>query len=97
VTTLAVRDKERSRIDPARAYALLSDLIEATPTVIKDSAAKIYNTPGVSSSDRAFAACMVASAEQQLGNRGTAVQWASRGLAIDSQLSSCRSVIGGGS
>jgi serine/threonine protein kinase len=110
VTTLGVRDtghravppaappaSGRSGIDPARANDLLTDLIEATPTVIRDSAAKIYNTPGVSSGDRAFAACMIARAEEDLGNHGTAVQWANRGLAINSQLTSCRSVIQGGS
>ena len=97
VTTLAVRDSgRRHAIDPARAGNLLTDLIEATPTVIRDSAAKIFNTPGVSSGDRAFAACMIARAEEDLGNHGTAVQWANRGLAINAQLSSCRSVIRGG-
>ena len=87
----------RSGIDPARANDLLTALIEATPLVIKDSAAKIYNTPGVTSTDRAFAACMIARAEEDLGNHNTAVLWANRGLAINSGLSSCRSVIQGGS
>ena len=97
VTTLGVRDTgRRSGIDPARANDLLTDLIEATPTVVRDSAARIYNTPGVSSGDRAFAACMIARAEEGLGNHGTAVLWANRGLAINSQLTSCRSVIQGG-
>jgi hypothetical protein len=111
VTTLAVRDTGRRHaapppappssghpgIDPARAGDLLTDLIEAAPTVIRDSAAKIFNTPGVASGDRAFAACMVARAEEDLGNHSTAVQWANRGLAINAQLSSCQSVIRGGS
>jgi hypothetical protein len=87
----------RSGIDPARANDLLTALIEATPLVVKDSAAKIYNTPGVTSTDRAFAACMIARAEEDLGNHNTAVLWANRGLAINSGLSSCRSVIQGGS
>ena len=86
----------RAGIDPARAGDLLTALIEATPAVIRDSAAKIYNTPGVSRGDRAFAACMIARAEEDLGNHGTAVQWANRGLAINSQLTSCRSVVQGG-
>jgi len=86
----------RSGIDPARANDLLTALIEATPTVIRDSAAKIYNTPGVSSGDRAFAACMIARAEEDLGHHSTAVRWANRGLTINSQLTSCRSVIQGG-
>jgi len=85
----------RPRIDPARANELLTVLIEATPTVVRDSAAKIYNTPGVTSGDRAFAACMIARAEEDLGNHNTAVQWANRGLAINSHLTSCKSVIQG--
>jgi hypothetical protein len=83
-------------IDPARAGDLLNDLIEAPPTVIRDSAAKIFNTPGVASGNRAFAACMVARAEEDLGNHRTAVQWANQGLAINAQLSSCQSVIRSG-
>jgi len=91
-----VKTRAVQGIDPARANDLLAALIEATPTVVRDSAAKIYNTPGVASSDRAFAACMIARAEEVLGNHNTAVQWANRGLAINSRLTSCRSVIQGG-
>jgi len=91
-----VKTRAVQGIDPARANDLLTALIEATPTVVRDSAAKIYNTPGVASSDRAFAACMIARAEEVLGNHNTAVQWANRGLAINSRLTSCRSVIQGG-
>jgi serine/threonine-protein kinase len=83
-------------IDPARASDILDALIESTPAVIRDSAAKVYYTAGVSSGNRAFAACMVAQAEQTLGNQNTAVQWANRGLAINSQLKSCQNVIQGG-
>ena len=93
----AVAPSGRSGIDPSRANDLLTALIEATPAVIRDSAAKIYNTPGVTSGDRAFAACMIARAEEDLRNHSTAVVWANRGLAINSQLTSCRSVIQGGS
>jgi serine/threonine protein kinase len=86
-----------SGIDPAKAGAILDELIESTPQIIRDSAAKVYNTSGVSSDDRAFAACMVAQAEQSLGNRPSAIQWANRGLAIKAQLRSCQDVIQGGS
>jgi len=82
-----------SGIDPAKADQLLTALIEAPPAVIRDSATRIYDTPGVSRGDRAFAACMIARAEEDLGNHANAVQWANRGLAINSQLSSCRTVI----
>ena len=91
-----VKTRAVQGINPARANDLLTALIEATPTVVRDSAAKIYNTPGVASGDKAFAACMIARAEENLGNHHTAVQWANRGLAINSQLTSCRSVIEGG-
>jgi len=91
-----VKTRAVQGVDPARANDLLTALIEATPTVVRDSAAKIYHTPGVASGDKAFAACMIARAEENLGNHHTAVQWANRGLAINSQLTSCRSVIQGG-
>jgi len=83
-------------IDPARASQILDDLIESTPAVIRDSAAKVYFTTAVAGADRAFAACMVAQAEQSLGNRTAAVQWANRGLAINSRLTSCQNVLQGG-
>ena len=85
-----------SGIDPRKADELLTALIEAPSAVIRDSAKKIFNAPGVSSADRGFAACMIARAEEDLGNHASAVQWANRGLAINSQLTSCRSVIQGG-
>ena len=83
-------------VDPARASQILDDLIESTPAVIRDSAAKVYFTTAVAGADRAFAACMVAQAEQSLGNRAAAVQWANRGLAINSRLTSCKDVLQGG-
>ena len=88
----------RSGIDPAQASAILDGLLDngARPTVITDSAAKVYYTAGVSNPDKAFAACMVAQAEQQLGNRSAAVQWANRGLAINPAMSSCQNVLSGG-
>ena len=88
----------RSGIDPARASAILDDLMDtdARPAVISDSAGKVYYTAGVSSADKAFAACMVAQAEQQMGNRTVAVQWANRGLAINAGLRSCQNVLQGG-
>jgi hypothetical protein len=88
----------RPGIDPARASAILDDLLDtdAKPAVISDSAGKVYFTSGVRNADKAFAACMVAQAEQQLGNRTVAVQWANRGLAIDPGLRSCQNVVQGG-
>ncbi|MFN2570834.1 MAG: serine/threonine protein kinase [Gemmatimonadales bacterium] len=83
-------------IDPARAGDILDGLIESPAVVISDSAAKVYFTAGVKSSDRAFAACLVAQAEQTLGNRTKAVQWANRGLAINPALRSCQNVVQGG-
>jgi eukaryotic-like serine/threonine-protein kinase len=83
-------------IDPARAGAILDELIESPPAIIRDSAAKVYQTSGVASADRAFAACMVAQAEQSLGNHAGAVQWANRGLALNPQLRSCQNVLQSG-
>ena len=95
-TTRANRQGGRTGIDPARASEILDALIESTPPVIRDSAAKVYYTIGIKRDDQAFAACMVAQAEQALGNRSSAMQWANRGLAINSQLKSCQNVIQGG-
>ena len=83
-------------IDSARAGEILNGLIESPPTVIIDSAAKVYLTRGVKDRDRAFAACLVAQAHKALGNSSTARQWANRGLAINAQLSSCQNVVQGG-
>ena len=83
-------------IDPSRAGEILDGLIESPPTVIVDSAAKVYFTRGVKDGDKAFAACLVAQAQKALGNRNTAVQWATRGLAINAQLTSCQNVVQGG-
>ncbi len=84
-------------IDPSKAGQILDGLIESPPTVVIDSAAKVYFTAGVTDGDKAFAACLVAQAHKALGNRSTAVQWANRGLAINAQLSSCQNVVQGGS
>ena len=75
-------------IDSSRAGEILEGLIESPPTVVIDSAAKVYSTRGVKESDRAFAACLVAQAQKALGNSNMAVQWAHRGLAINAQLRS---------
>jgi hypothetical protein len=83
-------------IDPSQAGKILDGLIESTPSVIVDSAAKVYSTAGVKEGDKAFAACLVAQAQQALGKRSSAVQWANRGLEINPHLSSCENVIRGG-
>ncbi len=105
ITPQPVRDSGRrpappsapTGIDPTKASQILDALIESPPAVVKDSAAKVYDTRGVASGDRAFAACMVARAYEDLRDHATAVQWANRGLTLNSQLSACRSVIQGGS
>ena len=80
-------------IDPARAGAILDGLIESAPAVIRDSAAKVFYTAGVGTADQAFAACMIAQAEQTLGNRASALQWANRGLGLNAGLASCQNVV----
>jgi eukaryotic-like serine/threonine-protein kinase len=80
-------------IDPARAGEILDGLIESTPAVIRDSATKVFHTPGVAGADLAFAACMIAQAEQALGNRASALRWADSGLRRNAKLTSCQNVV----
>ncbi|HJS41848.1 MAG TPA: serine/threonine-protein kinase [Gemmatimonadales bacterium] len=89
------RPQAQTGIDPSKAGEILDGLIESSPTVIIDSATKVYFTAGVKDTDKAFAACLVAQAEKALGNRSTAVRWANLGLAINAQLSSCQNVVQG--
>ena len=53
----------------------------------------VYNTGGVSSGDKAFAACMIAQAERTLGNGESALHWARLGLGLNSAMASCKDVI----
>jgi len=87
----------RAGFDPARAGDLLDALIERPSGEILDSALVIYNTPGVTPKNRAFAACLMARTYQDKGNREQARRWADSGLALDSGLTSCRQVVQGGS
>jgi hypothetical protein len=80
-------------IDPARAGDILEGLIESTPAVIRDSATKVFNTAGVVDSNKAFAACMIAQAEQGLSNRASALRWADTGLRRNPSLTSCQNVV----
>jgi serine/threonine-protein kinase len=86
----------RASLDPARASALLDALIDRPSPVILDSALVIYTTPGVKTKDKAFAACLLARTYQDGGDRAQALQWAGRGLALDSSLKSCQQVAQGG-
>jgi len=80
-------------IDPAQAGAILDGLIESDRTIIRDSATKVFNTAGVAGADKAFAACMIAQAEQGLGNRVAALRWADTGLKRNANLTSCQNVV----
>ncbi|HEV8303905.1 MAG TPA: serine/threonine-protein kinase [Gemmatimonadales bacterium] len=100
VTTLANRDTgtrrpppPRTGIDPARAGDILDGLIESPSVIKRDSATKVFNTAGVAVGERAFAACMIAQAEQDLGNRTSALQWARTGLGLNAALTSCQNVV----
>jgi hypothetical protein len=81
------------RLDAAAVDDLLMRLIEAPPEIAVDSATLVYNTPGVSRKDRAFAACLAAQHERALGNTRRALAWADSGLALDQTLTACRSVV----
>jgi hypothetical protein len=94
--TTATRTQPRpapTGIDPARAAEILDGLIESAPAVIRDSATKVFNTAGVGGADQAFAACMIAQAEQALGNRASALRWARTGLERNPSLTSCQNVV----
>jgi hypothetical protein len=86
----------RAGLDPAKAGDLLDALIDRPSAVILDSALVIYNTPGVTAKDRAFAACLLARTYQDGGDRAQALRWAGRGLALDATLKSCQQVAQGG-
>jgi len=81
-------------INPAQASDMLDRLLDlGVPRVIVDSATLIYNTAGVTSADRAFAACMIAQSERTLGNNESALRWARLGLGLNSALASCKDVV----
>ena len=86
-------NRGRSGIDPADASNILDRLIDLSPRVIVDSATMVYNTAGVTSGDRGFAACMIAQAERTLGNNESALRWARLGLGFNSALASCKDVV----
>ena len=82
-----------SRIDPAKVGGLLDALIDRPTAVILDSASVVYETPGVSAKDRAFAACMLAQAYSTERNNAKALDWAKAGLRLDPNLQSCRRIV----
>jgi len=81
------------QIDPAKAGDILDALIDRPAQVIVDSAQLVYNTRGVSTGDKAFAACLVAQAQRTLGDREAALRWARLGLNLNNALSSCQDVV----
>jgi eukaryotic-like serine/threonine-protein kinase len=90
------RTPARAGLDPGRVSALLDALIDRPSAVILDSASLVYTTPGVTTKDRAFAACLLARTYQDGGDRAQALRWAKRGLALDTSLTSCQQVARGG-
>jgi serine/threonine-protein kinase len=80
-------------IDPSKAGDMLGDLIDSPPQVIVDSAQVIYNAPGVSVGDKAFAACLIAQAEKRLRSREAALRWAQTGLGLKAGMASCQDVV----
>ncbi len=79
-------------LDPAKIGDLLMGLIERPTSVILDSALIAYNTPGISRSDKGFAACMLAQAYSRQNDTGNALKWARTGRGIDASLRSCQDV-----
>jgi serine/threonine-protein kinase len=86
-------NRGRTGIEPAQASSILDRLLELPNRVIVDSATLVYNTVGVSSGDKAFAACMIAQAERTLGNNESALRWARVGLGLNSAMASCKDVV----
>ncbi len=64
--------------------------------ILADSAPLIYAVTSLGTTDRAVAACMTAQAHQVLHNAQLAVSWAQKGLALNSTLNSCKSVLTNG-
>jgi serine/threonine-protein kinase len=81
------------QVDPAKAGDILDALIDRPAQVIVDSAQLVYNTRGVSTADKAFAACLVAQGQRTLGDREAALRWARLGLNLNNALSSCQDVV----
>jgi serine/threonine-protein kinase len=61
-----------------------------------DSGLLVYNGVHVSDGDRAYSACAIALAYQQTGQQALAVQWATRGHALNATLSACNNVLNPG-
>jgi hypothetical protein len=80
-------------IDPAKAGDILGALIDRPAQVVIDSAEIIYNTPGVSTGDKAFAACMIATAQRDSRHRSEALRWAQIGLGLKASMTSCQDVV----
>ncbi|HET9707746.1 MAG TPA: serine/threonine-protein kinase, partial [Gemmatimonadales bacterium] len=80
-------------IDPARVGDMLDALIDKPSQVIVDSGQIIFNTAGVATGDKAFAACLIAQAEKRLQNRDAALRWAQIGLGLKAGMTSCQDVV----
>ena len=65
-------------------------LIERPPRVILDSALIAFNSPGIGTKDKGFAACLMAQAFNRQNDTANAHKWAQTGLGYDSGLTSCR-------
>jgi eukaryotic-like serine/threonine-protein kinase len=80
-------------IDPAKVGDMLDAMIDKPSQVIIDSGQIIFNTSGVATGDKAFAACLIAQAEKRLRNRDAALRWAQIGLGLKAGMTSCQDVV----
>jgi serine/threonine-protein kinase len=80
-------------IDPAKVGDMLDALIDRPSQVIVDSGQIIFNSAGVATGDKAFAACLIAQAEKRLRNRDAALRWAQTGLRLKAGMTSCQDVV----
>jgi hypothetical protein len=70
----------RPRIDVTRARDVLDDLLlnkldPRSATMVRDSAMRVFNAPGIASSDKAYAAFVVGNAYFQQFNRRQGCEW----------------------
>ena len=71
-------------------------LPDMDPGPAHDSALIVYNAGNARPGDRAYAACTLARENKDSGKPTEAVQWANRGLALDSTLNACKTVLNPG-
>ncbi len=71
----------------ARLSEWVDSMDSMKPTALRDSARRVFNTPGVEPKDRALAAYLVATAYAKLENRDQSCVWARRAASLANERS----------